>query len=140
MREILFRGKRVDNGEWVEGYFTKARDYLTDEKEFCVIFPTDLTLFPHSEFSSYEEVIPKTVGQYTGLKDIHGTKIFEGDIVDTRRWYVAYAADVGASYGMTAGWYIQRDDFESWAELECVDNYEVLGNIHDNPELLDTAL
>ena len=51
MREILFRGKRIDNGEWIEGYYTKAKDYL-DEKEMHVIFP-------HSEFSEYEEVIPE---------------------------------------------------------------------------------
>jgi uncharacterized phage protein (TIGR01671 family) len=135
MREILFRGKRVDNGEWVEGYVVNASWYLDDTK-YTVILPTDVTLYPHSEFDSYDVVDPKTVGQFTGLLDKNGKKIFEGDIIDLPHWYVAYAGDLRESTGMNAGWYVQRDGFESWTELECTEDNEVIGNIHDNPELL----
>lgn len=76
MREILFRGKRIDNGEWAEGYYYKAKYCRTDD-ELC-----DYITVPHpkeyNEPSSHYIVNPDTVGQYTGLNNKLGNEIFEG--------------------------------------------------------------
>lgn len=71
MREILFRGKSVNDGRWVFGDLSNYGDYraITTTRGFSIIDSC--------------EVIPETVGQYTGLKDLHGTKIFAGDIIQS---------------------------------------------------------
>lgn len=174
MREILFRGKRVDNGEWVEGYYYKAKYYRAD-KELC-----DYITIPHpneeNRGSEHFMVIPETVGQYTGLTDKNGTKIFEGDILkckhDWQNWNTSLGNDekdffeqkIRNAYGKyidkTAsdifGWryhYFRNYAVEYYAPHggfrirnggqfhDLTSNYilnrnlEIIGNIHDNPEL-----
>lgn len=128
MREILFRGKRTDNGEWVEGYYYKAKYCRTDD-ELC-----DYITVPHpkeyNEPSSHYIVNPETVGQYTGVTDKNGTKIFEGDIVK-RFWFGKMCVyqinyDNGlASFIGQAGIKFTTFDYDS-------EEFEVIGNIYDN--------
>ena len=137
MREILFRGKNVDSGEWVYGGYS---------------------LYPHTRFpckpTIYEvdsgcwnpvEIVPDTLGQYTGLNDKNGKRIFEGDII---RYHEAVGSVRFGTYPSAyesrnthAGFYIEwhidrmlRIDLAFWANERGV---EVIGNIHDNPEMLE---
>lgn len=160
MREILFRGKRTDNGEWVYGYYTKAR-YFLDEKEMHIIFEPDAEAYPHCEFPWYEEVDHETVGQYTGLTDKNGVNIFEGDIVDLfgmKGKVVQECGAFGIGFMKTIDYdlleskipfnnsanFCFNDNFISFWEVfwnyEQDDNplyeVEVIGNIYDNPELM----
>ena len=123
-KERLFRGKRIDNGEWFIG-FDIWSPWLGNENF--------VTLSNHKEMV---KVNPKTIGEFTGALDKNGTKIFEGDIIDMPGWVVTYSTGVKCCKGMQAGWYIQRDNWESWMELENTDEMAVIGNIHDDPELL----
>ena len=125
MREVLFRGKRTDNGEWVKGYLyithTGAHEIGSYDAEINI-----------ERFTF--DVIPETVGQYTGLTDKNGTKIFEGDIVTG--WFNHEKIVGYIFYGGNAQFFIQRDGIYG-IELDNSDCWlEVIGNIHDNPELL----
>ena len=135
MREILFRAKAKQNNEWVYG------DYLTSEtrtggKNHYIKRAEDGLLNPTT-------IIPETVGQYTGLTDKNGTKIFEGDIV------TAECTIIGSPFfeGMTGkivyaecSFFIEPENIMETKYLydECTD-FEVISNIHDNPEMLGGA-
>ena len=154
MREILFRGKRVDDGEWFEGYYAKVNNYLT-EKEEHIILPLDTTLYPpsilysHTDISHYEVVDPKTVGQFTSLIDKNGNKVFEGDILayrledsenETIDGVVKYGEFNCSCCDGVYGWYIEGGNIRALDMRKCYDDDErlyVIGNIHDNPELLE---
>jgi uncharacterized phage protein (TIGR01671 family) len=133
MREILFRGKRTDTGEWVEG---KGID-LNFDTPYILTKEYDCgTGYYMGEF----EVIPETVGQYTGLEDRNGNKIFEGDIVKAQDdiWGSPFCDGItgGIVYEECAYFIEPKNPIESqWLYNECA-VYEVIGNIHDNPELL----
>ena len=138
MREILFRGKRKDNGEWVEGFLVIAEDtFKPDNEKTCFILEADASYFGHGEFSGVERVIPETIGQFTGLTDKNGKKVFEGDILKTdkfsepnKKYIVKYDLQFGAFIGQDRyNVYFVTFDGDS-------DQFEIIGNIHDNPELL----
>ena len=71
--------------------------------------------------------------EYVGFNDKNDKEIYEGDI-DSGGYVVTYLANLQGGLGMNAGWYLQRDNFESWSELECNDYVEIVGNIFENLE------
>ena len=125
MREILFRAKRIDNGEWIEGDLVHAPDGRTAV----------------STYDDLVETVPETVCQWTGLTDKNNRKIFEGDIC---KYYNSEDKD---------GIAVIREDYAEWRSgtirqkeimtplfyLKCSKEWEVIGNIFDNPELLQRA-
>ena len=135
MREILFRGKRKDNDEWVEGYYArKGVDKDTFKHFICVMtFNVNGNTYSSMFYLTDIEVIPETVGQYTGLKDKNGKKIFEHDIV---RIAVCGTYDnYVISYDKENARFVVGDTgFTFWSYIST--KIEVIGNIHDNPELL----
>lgn len=130
MRDILFKGKRKDNGEWVEGFYFKRDEhnhYIGDGQVPAQFF---------------YEVIPETVGQFTGLTDKNGKAIFEGDIV---KWAEVWEHEINGiieSEGIDQVVYkgnefeLKNKDPLLWLYGEEGLTLEVIGNIHDNPELL----
>ena len=129
MREILFRGKRLDNGEWVEGYYVHLGP--TDCQRAYII-PT------YASALYVIEVDPFTVGQYTGLMDKNGKRIFEGDIIRWTDWKAETYERVGVYDTEWNRFAVFLNGAESagmnkWLDLGGI---EVSGNIHDNPELL----
>ena len=131
MREILFRAKRLDNGEWVEGLPWKKK-YKTD-KWF-------ISCFPNKDDDERHFVVDlKTVCQFTGMTDIHDEKIFEGDVVRFNRtnalgWNTQRVGKV-LYYDELPIFYILATTGDGWDWVDCR-NIEVIGNIFDNPELL----
>ncbi len=153
MNEYLFRGKREDNGAWVEGGYHKHI-----KRQICVtgdkLEPEDIChVIIQSGFADWNmpkplqaiEVIPETVGMWTGLTDKNGKRVFEGDIVRSDNYIGVvklgyYTADGVKHIGFYTKWvsgvnykHIRRD-LVYWVQGN---NAVVIGNIHDNPELLE---
>lgn len=142
MREILFRGKRADNGEWVEGYYVKIPEPYTGKVKHIII-PLTTALWHVTEgLSVHEDVIPETVGQWTGLTDKAGKKIFEGDICNET--VLSEEKSLTIEY-LSASYYFKYIDDPYHCMTPLDDNefglegswLAVIGNIHDNPELLE---
>ena len=157
MREILFRGKRKDNGEWIEGYYCNCVKAVGMETIPSIQQTNDNSLY-------FREVIPESVGQYTGLTDKNGKKIFEGDIIRyaDEGEYRCYLESLECPedyesvsfndlwtidevvYGINIGYPAFDLNNHEWEinGLSCLNDsgqyfYEVIGNIHDNPELME---
>lgn len=135
MKEILFRGKRIDNGEWTYGYLYKIWD-----KVFLLWGMT-------GDCPNMEEVVPETVGQYTGFKDDKWARVFEGDILAVS--YddgTAYTTEVKA-YGNTLCVDVEGEDYDYTAFDFAVDlwraegcEFEVVANIYDKNKDADASI
>ena len=135
-KEILFRGKHVDSGKWIYGYYVEQ-------------YGSHKIFLPYGVDSCGFDVchvVPQTVGQFTGFYDIEGKPIYEGDIVDVLYdvEYVGVAAlRMGKSYVVFSdGMFQKRKITGNIGERGCTlfitsDRHTVIGNIHDNPELLE---
>ena len=145
IREVIFRGKRTDNGKWECG------DLLS---------PNEFNAIPHIVYIAYlneygdigeisTPVIPETVGQFTGLTDKNGKRIFEGDIVKCTDTINDFEFNAVVEFGNPNGEYNwgyqlkfisgEESNFDilCWVDMEETGAYiEVIGNIHDNPEIL----
>ena len=140
MREILFRGK-TDKGEWVQGvpFFEEERCYIIEDLFICDEY--DCTGAVNTM------VIPETIGQFTGLTDKNGTKIFEGDIVEghchsqwshrLQRCVVVYDRD-----SFKSRHYLNYPNEKHYFEYKVLFSKDVvvIGNIHDNPEILESEV
>ena len=147
-REILFRGKAINrdkgyhrtnykNGDWVYGLVTRLYDERFEN------LPAEMT---DTNGVSGIEVDYKTVGQYTGLTDKNGVKIFEGDICKFKRFNDIYVGQIVFNvktasfvmwYSSTVGAYGEKATHKML--LSVCDEIEVIGNIHDNPEILKNS-
>lgn len=136
MREILFRGKRKDNGEWVEGFYYERKDSNGVIIESVIIEDAYLQITQGQRYlrsNLYQEcypVIPETVGQFTGLLDKNGEKIFEHDIICYEEENGKIVYDEGM---FSAEFETYTADFGNIYDFRC----EIIGNIRDNPELLE---
>jgi uncharacterized phage protein (TIGR01671 family) len=128
MRTIKFRGKRVDNGEWVYGGYTYDK-------------PQNVHYIIDFEEGGLDEVLPETVGQFYGSEDKNGKEIYEGDIVkydyitrcgDYKHTAIGEVKFVDGSFSPLP---ISKECEDSWYSEE-FNNYEVLGDVFSNPELL----
>lgn len=151
MREILFRGKRIDNGEWVEGYY-----YKMSETTYCFKEDYERKPVPEHHYILQErmtdwglpnqmvqiEIDPETLCEFTGKTDKNGKRIWESDVVwlvyDGKEHIYQIVWDNSESdFKATNG----EENYESNFEyLLCCDEIEVIGNIFDNPELLKEKL
>lgn len=129
MREILFRGQGIHTGNWAEG---NLNTYEGDMRKAYT--------FISNQYAGSIEVIPETVGQFTGFLDRNGKRIFEGDIVKDNNGQNGYIAFLQQE----AGWVIVWKKHDSrmghrtrWVAYDYDCTLEIIGNIHDNPELLN---
>ncbi|HCA28996.1 MAG TPA: hypothetical protein DEP23_05240 [Ruminococcaceae bacterium] len=135
MREILFRGKRIDNGKWESGYFADMGNKACIVKSYEPYWDEDCKEFRCRQ----SKIIPvdlSTVGQFTGLTDKNGKKIFEGDILEVKTLHDGdeeyWSQPCGSAIPTVAEW-----GNRGWClPYRVTADFAIIGNIYDNPELL----
>lgn len=148
----LFKAKRIDNGEWVTGHYVKGLDIYA--KEVHLIFEPTTIFYSSGETDGWSEVDPSTICQCTGLKDKNGKLIWEGDIIlfqrdnddcpfpnkDTKKrlgkvFYKGFRTTFAIGMGKNGSGSINDD---LWKCVQNGNRVEVIGNIFDNKELLES--
>lgn len=152
MREILFRGKRVDNGEWVYGYVTRFRNVRNQVYTAIIQICDDET--KECDIQDLVPVLDETICEFTGLTDKNGNKIFEGDILsftvfdynnnDIQYKGVVKWSDTEKLATRFMIWHDNENEYYGndgafdfdWVHYQDSE-IEIIGNIYDNPELLE---
>ena len=126
----LFKAKMIDNGEWVTGQYVKGLDMY--DKEVHLIFEPTTIFYSSGETDGWSEIDPSTICQCTGLKDKNGKLIWENDIVKTSgHIFVCYWDEYNFEWGLKS-----KTETVGLGYIDkCI--IEVIGNIFDNPELLE---
>lgn len=139
MRDIVFKAKRIDNGEWVEGFYCKRKHYCFDKRT------DELKTVIMTEFSSgglvCYEVNPGTVCQYTGLTDKNGNKIWENDVVEVKNDKHHFISQI--EWDNWCKGFMFQDTKTTACGMDAISDSgcyrfgcKVIGNIFDNPELI----
>lgn len=139
----LFKAKRIDNGEWVQGYYVKGLDVFTNCEEVHLIFEPNTMFYSSGETDGWHKVDSSTICQCTGLKDKNGKLIWENDIV---AYWDTYSTENGLAEADCIGKVVWDDETLSFQvtnrlsaeSYEVLDECSVIGNIFDNPELLES--
>lgn len=139
MLDVLFRGERVDNGAWVEGFYCHFKDVGKGRETHRIydrFSETDCDDF----YPDWYEVEPESVGQYTGRDDEKGVRIFEGHIISFKRtnalgWTTSRRGVVKYDEESTM-FYVLANTGDAWGWYE-ISDVQVIGNIFDNPELME---
>lgn len=128
MREILFRGKRLDNSEWVYGFYVHAPNHW--QQQVHLIQPVG----DDGQLTTLCKVDPETVGQFTGKFDKDGKRIFEGDIC--RVYHLIYKVEF--KYSLWDFVILSKKVYCNPAfDSHCGERCEIIGNVYDNTELLE---
>ncbi|MBQ6882498.1 MAG: hypothetical protein IJN55_08065 [Alistipes sp.] len=155
MREIKFRGKRLDNGEWLYGNLVELRNpFNPNDAPACFIMPKEVNIAAPDSIAEQEVVDPDTVGQFTGLLDKNGREIYEGDVLllpsngkidayergeelsqPNRLHFAVVWAKQCQGFGLCSP-YEALFNAPDVAGMAAVDRMYIIGNIHDNPELM----
>ena len=131
MRQILFKAKRKDNGKWVEGYYQKRFD-LDGSEQHLIFWSKSYTVW------EYAEINPDTICQYTGLTDKNGKRIWENDIVEERhRGVITMRYHVLWDFKETSWMFETKSSARYGIYAINQRKFEVVGNIFDNPDLLE---
>ena len=137
---VLYRAKKKSDGEWIEGYYAKVKDYLHGEYVH-IIFPVGITLYPHSEFEEYEEIIPETLCRrldHVCYDARHEDRnYFQGDIIEV---YKNRYEDIERLEPNAMGIIIDETCYTEngsgkWFPQDTT-QIKVVGNVYDNPELV----
>ena len=140
MREILFRGKKIHGGDWIAGDLLHG---YVDGGDAWIWIDRDARIpgyNKHPDLGGPDQVIPETVGQFTGKTHKSGAKIFEGDILEYWDTFAGAQRFVVAWDDSAAAWTMQYKEGKRARSIylePLLTDMEIIGNIHDNPELLE---
>lgn len=136
MRDIEYRGKSIRTGNWIVGssLINKLGAYIVSEEN-----PHECTQYGYIEIDEYEKVLPETVGQYTGLKDKHGKKIYEGDVLEHANEFGdhEWKTIIVFEDGMFTCKHVRNGFVSKVSPYIEMQSAEIIGNTYENLELLE---